>query len=200
MGDLADEVNEAVSHAAESRLNSVIALLVAITATFIAIGNVKDGNIVQAMQQAQAGAIDSWSYYQAKGTKENLAESTRDQLIIQRELGGAALPAESRQILDRKIAEYDAAVKKYETQKAEIKLKAEGFQKQYDALNVHDDQFDLSEASLSMAIALFGVTALTRKRWLMVVASIFMLLGLLYGCAGLFGWSLHSDLAARLLS
>ncbi|MEO8036770.1 MAG: DUF4337 domain-containing protein [Acidobacteriota bacterium] len=200
MGDLADEVNEAVAHAAESRLNSAIALLVAITATFIAIGNVKDGNIVQEMQQAQASSIDTWSYYQAKGTKQNLAESTRDQLIIQRELGGTALPSQSRAILDRKLADYDTAVKKYETQKAEIKLKAEGYQKEYDALNLHDDQFDLSEAALSMAIALFGVTALTKKRWLMIVASIFMLIGLLYGSAGLFGFSLHSDFAAKLLS
>jgi hypothetical protein len=200
MGVLADEVTEAVAQASESRLNSIIALLVAVTATFVAIGNVKDGNIVQEMQQAQASAIDTWSYYQAKGTKQNLAESTRDQLIIQRELGGAALPAESRQILDRKIADYDAAVKKYEQQKNEIRQKAEGFQKQYDALNLHDDQFDLSEAALSMAIALFGVTALTKKRWLMVMACIFMIIGLAYGTAGLFGLSLHSDFAAKVLS
>lgn len=35
-----------------------------------------------------------------------------------------------------------------------------------DAMNVHDDPFDLAEACLSVGIALAGVTALTRKRWL----------------------------------
>lgn len=200
MGDISDDINEAVQHASESRLNSVIALLVAITATIIAIGNVKDGNIVQAMQQAQAGSIDAWSYYQAKGTKQNLAEATRDQLMMQKEIGGAGLSPHAREILDQKIAEYTSAVKKYEAQKAEIKKQAETYQKQYDALNVHDDQFDLSEAALSVAIALFGVTALTQKRWLLLVAVIFMILGLIYGVSGLFGLSLHSDLASKLLS
>ena len=40
----------------------------------MAIDNVKDGNIGQAMAQAQAKSVDAWSYYQAKGVKQNLAE------------------------------------------------------------------------------------------------------------------------------
>ena len=63
-----------------SRLDAYIALLVAITATFMALCNVKDGNIVQGMAQAQSGAIDAWSYYQAKSTKQSLAEATLDQI------------------------------------------------------------------------------------------------------------------------
>lgn len=56
MGDLDEKVTEAVEHSAESRLNSVVAILVAFAATFMALGNVKDGNIGQAMAQAQAKA------------------------------------------------------------------------------------------------------------------------------------------------
>ncbi|MCU1349475.1 MAG: hypothetical protein JWO56_2505, partial [Acidobacteria bacterium] len=63
----------------------------------------------------------------------------------------------------------------------------------------HDDQFDLSDAALSVGIALFGVTALTKKRWLLGVAVVFMLIGVFYGCAGLFAWSAHSDFMARML-
>ena len=46
MSEIADTINEAVEHASESRLNSIIAALVAIAATFMALCNVKDGNIV----------------------------------------------------------------------------------------------------------------------------------------------------------
>jgi len=42
----------------------------------------------------------------------------------------------------------------------------------YDRLNVHDDQFDMAEALMSIGIALFGVTALTQKRALLVTALI----------------------------
>ena len=42
-------------------------------------------------------------------------------------------------------------------------------EKQYDELNKHDDQFDLSDACLSMSLALMALTALTRKKWLLAV-------------------------------
>ena len=197
MADINDSISEIVEHSPESRLNSIVALLVAISATFMALCNVKDGNIVQGMQQAQAGAIDQWSYYQAKGMKQNLAESTIDQLTIQREL---VTDPKYLALLDRKIVEYTAHAKKYETEKADIKKKAEDLQKQYDALNVHDDQFDMSEACLSVALALFGVTALTQKRWLLGLAIAFMAFGMLMGVAGFANWALHPDLLASWLS
>jgi hypothetical protein len=103
-------------------------------------------------------------------------------------------------MLDEKIAAYQKQVKKYEKEKTDIKKQAEGAQKEYDRLNFHDDQFDMSEACLSVAIALFGVTALTRKRWLLVVAGAFMFFGVLFGLAGFFGWGIHPDFLAKFLS
>src|SRR5438552_3866179 len=103
MSDVADTVQEAIERGRESRFNGVVAALVAVTATCMALGNVKDGNIVQAMQQAQASAIDAWSYYQAKSTKQHLAESSSEQLAVQRDtLPG--LTAEARALLDKKIS------------------------------------------------------------------------------------------------
>ena len=57
MSDLADTVSEAIERAQGGgggkglNLNTMVAISAAITATFIAVCNVKDGNIVQAMQQ-----------------------------------------------------------------------------------------------------------------------------------------------------
>jgi len=179
-----------------SPLNNIVAVLVALTATFMALCNIKDGNITQAMQQAQAGALDQWSYYQAKSTKQNLAEAMLDQFTIERDMATGP----ERDVLEKKVAAYAANVKRYDSEKAAIKSKAEGFQKQYDDLNIHDDQFDMSDAALSVALAMLGVTALTKKKWLLVVCGAFLFFGYFFGCAGFFGWSVHPDFIARWLS
>jgi hypothetical protein len=199
MGEIEETIGEAVEKAKESKLNAMVALLVAFAATFMALCNVKDGNIVQAMAQAQASSVDAWSYYQAKGTKENLATATREQIELTRDTTPNATP-ETRALFDKRIGEYALAEKKYEKEKADIKAQAEGFQKQYDDLNVHDDQFDMAEGLLSVAIALLGVTALTQKRWLLGVALAFAGFGTLLGFAGFVGWSIHPDWLARLFS
>src|SRR4051812_49238641 len=116
MSDLSETVNEAVEKARESRLHSRIAVLVAGAATFMALCNVKDGNICQAMAQDQAKAVDTWAYYQAKGTKLNLAESVLDQMTLQRAMGAGAT-ADARTLLDQKITAYTEQVQKYEREK-----------------------------------------------------------------------------------
>jgi hypothetical protein len=216
MSDLADTVSEAVERTrdeggtggdgggtaksgARMNLNAAVAISVAITATFTALCNVKDGNIVQAMQQAQASAIDAWAYYQAKGTKLNIAEAALDALRLQRDTA-AALTPEASALIDRKLVEYEQKVRHYEQEKTEIKTSAEGFQKEYDRLNTHDDQFDMAEALASIAIALLGVTALTQKRGLLYVAWGFAGMGVILGLSGFLGLSLHPDFLARLLS
>ena len=198
MSEVADSVQEAIESAHKSKLNSAVAVLVALSATFVALCNVKDGNVVQAMAQAQAGVVDQWAYYQSKSTKQHIAETTADQLRIQRDLAQNPSP-EARQLLEAKILEYTTQAKKYEREKAEIEVQANGLAHAYDALNVHDDQFDMSEACFSVGIALMGVTALTQKRWLFAFASTFAAFGLLFGIAGFCGWNLHPDWLARLL-
>jgi hypothetical protein len=197
MTDISEAVEEAVERAQEeaSSLNSIIAALVAIAATFMALCNVKDGNIVQGMAQAQAHAIDQWSYYQSKGTKLNIAENALDQLTLQR-----AITPSAAALIDARIAVYQKQIAKYSKEKDDIRKVAEGAQKDYDALNFHDDQFDMSEACMSVSIALFGITALTRKRWLLGVACVFMVLGVTFGLAGFFAWRIHPDFFARWLS
>lgn len=199
MSEALDPIQDAVQeHGGESRLNTIIAALVAVTATFMALCNVKDGNIVQAMQQAQAGAVDQWSYYQAKGTKQHIAENTAELLEIQKATAPALKP-DTAKLLDEQIRHYRDQATKYEQEKGEIQKQAKGLEDQYNELNTHDDQFDLAEACLSISIALFGVTALTRKRWLLFVGLAFCGIGFAMGVAGFFHLSLHSDLMARVL-
>jgi hypothetical protein len=199
MSELAETVSEAVEKGQGGSLNTIIAVAVAITATFTALCNVKDGNVVQAMQQAQAGAVDQWANYQAKGTKLNIAEAALDELGIQRALAAEAAP-ETRKLIDDRIQSYEARLKHLAEEKAAARAAAEASQKEYDRLNLHDDQFDMAEATTSIAIALFGITALTQKRRLLYVALAFAGFGVLMGLAGFLGLSLHPDFLARVLS
>ena len=194
-----DKIQEDLQdHASESRFNGFIALFVAVVATFMALCNVKDGNVVQNMQQSQAKAVDQWAYYQSKSTKQHIAENSADMLKVQLDLN-LGLKPEVRARVEAKIAAQETAAKKYEKEKEQIRAVAEQAAKDYDLMNIHDDQFDLAEACLSVAIALAGVTVLTKKRWLFVVAGVFACIGFLYGLAGFLHWNLHSDLMAKVL-
>jgi hypothetical protein len=199
MSELAETVSETVESAGHDRLNSMIAMLVAVTATFMALCNVKDGNVVQNMAVDQTKQVDAWAYYQAKGTKLNLAEAMIDQLTVQRALATGPAAAEARAMLDDKLATYKTAVVRYEKEKNDIKAQAEGYQADFDRLNIRDDQLDMAEALLSVSLALFGITALTRKRLLLGFAAAFAGIGCFLGIAAFAGLSVHPDFLARLL-
>ena len=168
--DVVTQAAEARPPAGPAWINSAVAITVALLATFTGICKVKDDNVVQAMQQAQADKLDHWQYYQARNIREEVARSTLTQLRLQ------LLTAPPQ------VAEA------YKDQAA------------YDALNYHDDQFDLSDASIAIAISLLAVTSLTQLRWLFLLALVPSGFGVLMGLAGLCGWHLHPDGLIRLLS
>jgi hypothetical protein len=198
VSEIAEKVGEVVESGRESRLNNAIGALVALSATFMALCNVKDGNVVQAMAQAQSAAVDSWAYYQAKSTKQALAESVLEQFAVQRDTATGLTP-EGRTLIEGRMSVLAAKVKQYDIEKADIKKHAEELQRHYDELNVHDDQFDMAEAVLSISLAVFGITALTRKRWLLVAGLVFAGIGFVFGLAGFLGWTIHPEFLARLL-
>jgi hypothetical protein len=102
-------------------------------------------------------AANQWSYYQAKSTKQNLAEFA------------AALTTDPRA-----VERFQGEIKRYAGEKAEIKQEAE----KYEALSVAADEkskhalhphekLAMSITLLQIAIALASITVLTQKRWLL---------------------------------
>jgi hypothetical protein len=179
-----------------ARLNALVAITVAVLATFMGICKVKDDNIVQAMQQAQADKIDHWGYYQARNLRQEVAEATVTQLTLAR-LGAPATAAAG---YDTAIAKYQALAMEQAKKKEEVKSQAEQDQKTYDSLNFRDDQFDLSDALIAIAIALLAVTALTRLWPLYWAALVPTGFGLLMGVAGLTSLPIHPSALISLLS
>jgi hypothetical protein len=188
MSELTENIQESIEQAGKNKINSMVAILVAITATFMALCNVKDGNLVQAMSQAQAHGIDAWSYFQAKSTKQSITENTLETLKRQNS------PAN-----EDVIKRYEEQIARYEKEKGEIKTKAEGYEKEYEAINLFDDQFDMTDALLTISIAMFGIASLTQKKWLLYFAAAVSAMGIILGLAAFMKISLHSELVSRIL-
>ena len=177
-------------------LNTLVAITVSLLATFMGVCKVKDDNIVQGMQQAQADKLDHWNFYQARNIRQEVAEAT----LVQLRLAKSGRPAAEAAAYDEAIDRYQAKASTEAQKKQDLKAQAEQDQKTYDALNYRDDQFDLSDAALAIAIALLAVTALTGIWWMYWVAWLPIGFGVVMGLAGLLGWAVHPTTLTRLLS
>jgi len=181
---------------AKERMNNYVAVTVAVLAAFMAITKVKDDNICQVMVKEKSEEVNTWSRYQSKSIKQNLAELGHEQLVAM----VANAPQESRADLQARISRYATEISRYEGEKAEIKNLAERHAQSYDQLNYRDDQFDLSDATLSLGLAMLAVTALTGKRWLLYLSWGVGAFGALFGIAGLAGLKIHPEWIVRALS
>ncbi len=179
-----------------NRLNNRVAVAVALISAFMAVTKIKDDNIVQAMLQAKSDAVDTWNEYQAKKLKLHMAELGLNQA---RALRFAVSPRGAK-VLDEQEKSCLATIARYQSESQAITKKARGFEKQYDDLNYRDDQFDLSDAALSLSLAILAVTALTTNLWLFRFSLFFAGFGGFMGVAGLLGLSLHPDWLTKLLS
>jgi hypothetical protein len=102
----------------------------------------------------QTLASDQWAYYQAKGNKQNLAEIALD------------IVPEARRPY------YQDEIKRYKTEKAEIKTKAEEFEKDSKEWSLKSDEqihmhhrWAQAMTALSVAIAIAAIALLTKRRW-----------------------------------
>lgn len=186
----------ASSDARARRLNTWVALTIALLATFMGICKVRDDNLVQAMQQAQADKIDHWSFYQARNIRQEIAQANADQLELAASGQSAAMQAKAAPM----IVKYKALAAEQQQKKEELRKQAVADQAMYDGLNFHDDQFDLADALTAIAISLLALTSLTQRKWLFWVALTAAVFGVVMGLAGLLSWQLHPDALSRLLS
>ena len=173
------EQTDQIAEGGTSGFNKAVAVAVVICAVFLALCKVKDDNIVQAMQAAQVEKLDNWNFFQAKSIKQHAYELQVESAEAQHLALGATLD------------KWKAEIGRYDKEKAEIKKKAEDAQKEYDDLGFRDDQFDLSDALLGLAVALFALASLVRSKWVFGFASLIAACGFIMGLAGFFQWPIH---------
>jgi hypothetical protein len=169
------------------RLNRMVAITVVLLSVLMAVGKIKDDNIVQAMQAAQATKIDLWNEYQANRLKAH----GRD--IETRLLGQ----------LDPKASEITAAAaesRRYQAQSDKLRAQAKAAERDYDVQGRRDDQFDLADGFLSIAIAVAAISALVESMTVLTVSWISAALGLLFLVAGFAELPIHPDFLVNFLT
>lgn len=182
---------EVSAEAKDKSLNRRIAITVVILSVFTGLANIKDGNIVQNMALAQSNSVDRWNEYQAAKTKGHIAEVARTTIGTLAEHPSPAQQAALMQL--------DGEIAKYRSEGPGLSRQAKDFAAQYDALNVHDDQFDASDAAIATAISMAAVAALAESEMLLVAAWVFGGFGLFMGLCGFLGWSFHPDILSNFL-
>lgn len=144
-------------------MTNQIAMFTAIIATvgaiFAYMGGATQANAGMYKNEAaikKTAASNQWNYFQAKSTKQSLAEVSRD------------LTANK----DEK-AKYQAKIDRYEKEKGEIKVDADKLEAEAEAWNKKsDEQMHLhhrwaqATTVLQVCIALAAIALLTRKKWL----------------------------------
>lgn len=165
------ELEHATQHAAHdshggSSMTNQIAIFTAVIATVGAIfsymGGATQANAAMFKNDAaikKTEASNQWNYFQAKSTKQSLAEISRD-----------LAPADKRDT-------YQAKVERYEKEKNEIKEQAEKIEAEAKAFDhKSEEQMHLhhrwaqATTVLQVSIALAAIALLTRKKpleWLM---------------------------------
>jgi hypothetical protein len=179
---------------ADKKLNNLVAVTVVIVSVFMAVCNIKDNNIGQAMAKAKADAVDSWSEYQASRLKLHVDENGLAQLRLLETAGNF-----DKELATKQATAYEADIKKYEARSTETRAKAEGFEKEYDRLNFRDDQFDMAEAFLSIAVAVSAVAALVDSFPLLYMAWGSGVFGMFFGVCGFAGLGFRPEWLAQFL-
>lgn len=169
------------------RLNRMVATTVVILSVVMAVGKIKDDNIVQAMQADQASKIDLWGEYQSTRIKAH--EQELGATLLAR-LNGAGEDAAKA---TRESARYTAEAK-------DIRAKAQAASDDYDVQGRRDDQFDLSDGFLSIALAVAAIAALLESLGMLCIAWVASALGILFLVAGFAQLPIHPDALVAFLS
>lgn len=185
---------ETEAEGSNKTLNKLVAVTVVLLAVFMSITKVKDDNIVQAMQKAKSESVDAWAEYQAARIKLHVDENGLATLRLLESAGSI-----DKTLAAKQAAEYESDIVKYQKRSKETRAKAEALEHEYDRLNFRDDQFDMSDALLAIAVAVAAVAALVESFTLLVFAWVTSGVGLAFGVAGFVGWNLRPEWLAQLL-
>jgi hypothetical protein len=160
--ELEHATHHAASHGGDSGMINQIAMFTAVIATvgaiFAYMGGATQANAGLLKNDAaikKTEASNQWNYFQAKSTKQSLAEVSRD-----------LAPADRQ-------AFYQAKIDRYEKEKNEIKANAEKIEadakeadKQSEVQMHQHHRWAQATTALQVAIALAAIALLTKKKWL----------------------------------
>ena len=159
------ELEHAVQHASQGEAGGMINQIAMFTAVIATVGAIFA--YMGGATQANAGlykndaalyktkASNQWNYFQAKSTKQALAEVSRD-----------LAPADKQAFYQAKIDRYEKEKKEIETEANKLDAEsAEWDKRSAEQMHLHH-RWAQATTALQVSIALAAIALLTRKKWL----------------------------------
>jgi len=166
-----------------------VALSTTLLAVAAAFSTLKGGSFSTQTQLATVSASNKWSYFQSKSLKQTARETERE--IITVVAAGAANP-EAKAVALASVAKIEKEIKRYDEEKAAIKLEAETLDAKASYNQARGGNFGMAVMFLQIAIMLSAIAALMKKKS-------FWLIGLVTGAVGVgyltYAWALYPDFA-----
>ena len=170
-----------VKEASSPNWMRILSLVTAVLAVFTALGSLKAGSFSsQALMNKneavlnQARASDQWAFYQSKSIKATIKEG---------ELDRAGKSPRAKKL--------SSDIERYEKEKGEISAKAKSYELKADEagkrvlqLMIPGKNFSLSVTLFQVAIALSGLAALTKRRYIWFVGLAVALFGMSFFIKG----------------
>ncbi len=159
------------------------ALTAAVLAVLAALGSLLSGNAANEALVLQTRATDQWAYYQAKSTKEQLYDVSRQIILALAEIEGTEGSIKTSAALER----FQKQVARYETEKEDIKHKAEGLEAASEHLFHRHHRYAVGVAVFQVSIVLASITILVRRRGMLLASFAGGAVGLVFVALGLLG-------------
>jgi len=156
-----------------------LALTTIIFAVAATLSTFKGGGYSTRSMLSQEQASNKWSYFQSKSLKLYLYETQKDVL----ELDTKSMKKEEAQVIaayQKKISEYEQSIKRYDSEKADIKKDAEHLETLRDEAQKHSQAFGMAVIFLQISILLSSIGALIKRKYLWYLAMGIGAVGLFY--------------------
>jgi hypothetical protein len=191
----AHEVGDAIAETAHSdarsddRFRRSAALFLGLLGMLLAIASLGGENAMKETVNANILASDTYAFYQARNERQTgyqLAADTLEALLA----ASPSLTPAQRAPIEKRIADYHASIKHFESEpangtgKQELLAKARRFEGQRDLAQRRDLSFDYSRALFQIAIVLGSVSIVGASRGLLWLCGGIAVLATLLGLNG----------------
>ena len=178
--DLIAEIHEErAENEAADKFRNRAALLIAVLAAMLAVGGLGGGNATDDMVASNIKASDTWAFYQAKNVRQSMYEIEAEKLKAAL-AAGAVAPAE-RPSAEARLKDYEGTIARYDSEpdpndptkgegKKELSAQALAHEAAFDEASARDNNFDLAEVALQLALVLGSVAILAVNRWILGLA------------------------------
>jgi len=165
------------------RFRNRAALMIAILAAVLAVAGLGGGNATDDMIYNNIRASDTWAFFQAKNIQQTAYEIAI--VEIEGDLAEPGLTPDRRAAMERQLAEHRATIARYDSEpdpaapndllrgegKRQLRAQAEAFQAAREIAQQRDDNFDMAEVFLQLALVLGSIAILALNRAILILAA-----------------------------